>query len=241
VSNGKSFIFSKCFDILLKSRSLSSDESSLKVSSLNEHDRILCLEEIMWRQRVCFLWLKQGDQNSKFFHRVANIRYRYNLIYTLHFQEETLTNNVDITHAFTTYFFQIFGVPHHPLLHANWGILYPNYVWSLKDIEQAFEEELRVAIFRLGAEKSRGPGGFPIIFFQKFWNLVKADILSLFGQLYNGVMDLRCLNNALDTLIPKKECAFMTNEFHLISLLNVVIKIITKILAIDFILTFTSS
>ena len=39
-------------DILLESQPLSSDESSLKMSSLNKLNRIYCLEKIMWRQRA---------------------------------------------------------------------------------------------------------------------------------------------------------------------------------------------
>jgi len=76
-----------------------------------------------------------------------------------------------------------------------------------------------------------GPDGFPILFFKKFWDLVKPDIISLFGQFYNGNMDIWCLNYALVALLPKKEGASLVNDFRPISLLNVIIKIITKVLA----------
>ena len=105
-------------DVLLESRLLSSYESSPKVSSLNELDGILCLEEIMRRQMTRSLWLKQGDQNSKNFHHVANTRYYYNLITHFTFKRR-LSLLMYITHAFTTYFSQIFSAAHHPLLHAN--------------------------------------------------------------------------------------------------------------------------
>ena len=124
-----------------------------------------------------------------------------------------------------------FWCPSPSLLHANWNILYPNYEWSSRDIEQTFEEEIRVVLFGLGVKKSPGPDRFPIIFFQKFWDLIKRDILSLFGQLYNGVMDLWVLNYTLIVLIPKKGDASIVNEIRPISLLNTVIKIIIKVLA----------
>ena len=167
----------------------------------------------MWRQRTRTLWLKEGDQNSKFFHHVANIRYRHNLIQILHHQGEILTTHFDISNVFTFYFSQIFGAPHHSLLHANWDKLYPNQEWSSWNIESPFnEEEIRVVIFRLCAKKSPGPDGFPIVFFQMFWDLVKLDILSLFTQFYNGNMDLRFLNYALVVLILKKESASMNSN-----------------------------
>ena len=104
-----------------------------------------------------------------FFHRVANTRYRYNFIHMLQYQEETLYSHVDNSNAFIEFYSHIFAAPHHSLVHANWKILYPNCEWSSRDIEHPFnEDEIKAAIFGLGAEKAPGPDGFPILFFQIF-------------------------------------------------------------------------
>ena len=92
------------------------------------------------------------------------------------------------------------------------------------------KKRFKAVVFGLGAEKASGPDGFSILFFQRSWDLVKTNILQLFGQLYNGCVDLWCLNYALIALIPKKEGACLINEFWPISLLNAIIKIITKVL-----------
>jgi len=106
-------------DILFESRLLSSEEFSLKMSSLNELERVQQLGKTMWRQRARTLWLKQEDHNLNFFHRIANTRYRHNLIQTLYHQEKILTTHFDISSVFISYFSQIFGAPHHSLLYAN--------------------------------------------------------------------------------------------------------------------------
>ena len=41
---------------------------------------LLSLEEVSWRQKLRVLCIKEGDNNTKFFHKVANSRRRYNHI-----------------------------------------------------------------------------------------------------------------------------------------------------------------
>ena len=43
-----------------------------------EVENLISLEEISWRQKFRMLWIKEGDNNTKFFHKMANSRRRFN-------------------------------------------------------------------------------------------------------------------------------------------------------------------
>jgi hypothetical protein len=48
-----------------------------------ELENTLLYEEIHWRQKSRALWLKEGDSNTWFFHKVANFHRRNNCVETL--------------------------------------------------------------------------------------------------------------------------------------------------------------
>jgi hypothetical protein len=73
------------------------------------------------------------------------------------------------------------------------------------------------------------PYGLSFIFYHKFWDVVKGDILNLFGDFYVGKLDLFRLNFALLTLIPKVEDDTEMKFFRPISLLNCSFKFFSKL------------
>ena len=57
---------------------LSEMEISERVVVSSQIENLLSLEEISWRQKSRMLCIKEGDNNTKFFHKVANSWRRYN-------------------------------------------------------------------------------------------------------------------------------------------------------------------
>ena len=57
---------------------LSEVEISERVAVRSQIENLLSLEEISWRQKSRMFCIKEGDNNTKFFHKVANSRRRYN-------------------------------------------------------------------------------------------------------------------------------------------------------------------
>jgi mannosylglycoprotein endo-beta-mannosidase len=94
------------------------------------------------------------------------------------------------------------------------------------------EEEVRRAIFQMEHNKALGPDGFPAEFYQSFWDIIKGDLLDLFGYLHAGQLDLFRLNFGEIILLPKVNEAERIQQFRPICLLNVSFKIFTKVATI---------
>lgn len=94
------------------------------------------------------------------------------------------------------------------------------------------EKEIKSAVFTCYAEGAPGPDGLPFLFYQKFWDIVKKDLVDMFEDFHKGRLDLYRLNCALVTLIPKVGEATNMKQFRPISLLNCSFKTFSKILTI---------
>ena len=62
--------------------------------------------------------------------------------------------------------------------------------------------------------KALGLDGFPAEFCQKFWPIIKFDLMQLFAQLQNGDLPLFKLNYGVITLLPKKEDASRIEQYR---------------------------
>ena len=94
------------------------------------------------------------------------------------------------------------------------------------------EAEIKEAVFSCYVEGAPGPDGLSFLFYQKFWNLIKADLIDMFNDFFKGDLDLSRLNFSLVTLIPKVGDATNMKQFRPISLLNCSFKIFSKFLTI---------
>lgn len=76
------------FDEVSKGKKLTTEEVTRKNFGLLEYEELLKYEEISWRLKSRSLWLKDGDRNTKLFHKMSNAHKRYNNIDQLVIQGE---------------------------------------------------------------------------------------------------------------------------------------------------------
>ncbi|XP_011626221.1 uncharacterized protein LOC105421247 [Amborella trichopoda] len=141
-------------------------ERSEKLIELHDIRRV---EEIYWRQKSRFKWLKEWDLNIKFFHAIVSARRRQNDISGLTFPAIDSDDDKAIKLAMIDHFKKVFSkeVSFTPKLHRIPFKMLPNNEQSHREREVALEELMRV-VFALLDDKALGPDGFPLDFFHKF-------------------------------------------------------------------------
>uniref|UniRef100_A0A803QF96 Reverse transcriptase zinc-binding domain-containing protein n=1 Tax=Cannabis sativa TaxID=3483 RepID=A0A803QF96_CANSA len=198
-------------------------------------DELLEQEEIYWQQRSQVDWLNEGDRNTKFFHAKASARKSNNTIKFMHVENGTrVTAKHEIAAAIHDYFAEIFtastldedalittlnAIPTTIATEMNVNLLKP---FEVADVE--------VALHSMALDKSPGIDGMSPMFYQHNWvvvgNLVRAAVLSVL----NDGADSTRLNKTLIALIPKIKKPQRMQDFRLISLCNVISKLVTKVL-----------
>lgn len=75
-----------------------------------------------------------------------------------------------------------------------------------KDFDKNFSvEEVKRAVFEMGAWKAPGPDGFRVGLYQENWALVGGDDTEVCLCILNGQNSIQDLNSTDVTLIPKKK------------------------------------
>ena len=97
-------------------------------------------------------------------------------------------------------------------------------------IRKVTEQEISQAIFLMQPNKSPGPNGMSPIFYQKFWSIIKTDIVNAVNSFFHSGYLLKSINETLIGLIPKPYSPSTLTEFRPISLCNVLYKIIFEVL-----------
>jgi hypothetical protein len=92
------------------------------------------------------------------------------------------------------------------------------------------KKDIDDTIKNMPVDKALGPDGFNGKFLKKCWHIIKEDVYAMCLDFFNGIVNIEAINNPFITLIPKVNNPACVNYFRPISLINYVVKIITKLL-----------
>jgi hypothetical protein len=91
-------------------------------------------------------------------------------------------------------------------------------------------EEINEVVMGMKENSAPCPNGDGVVFFKKFWEFLKGDLMAMFTDSYNDKLDIKRLNYGVITLVPKLKEANNFKHFKPIGLLNVDFKCFTKVL-----------
>ena len=165
-------------------------------------EHLLSLEEISWKQKSRMLCIKEGDNNTKFFHKMANSHRRYNHLRTLEVDGVVFEEEPEVTNQVVQFYKNLYKESEgwRPFVE---GLEFDRIgdmesVW----LEQQFErKEILQVVSELEGDKALGPDGFTIAFYQHCWRA------AVFEDVF------RCLSGWISTNTRKYEIQY--EEIHL--------------------------
>ena len=156
------------------------------------------MEEISWRQKSREIWLKEGDRNIGFFHKMANSHRKRNNIDWIRIGGDWLNGTEEVSTGIVNAFKVLLFDP------GDW---------------RASPEGLNFSrLADLNGDKAPGLNGFTAAFWPFSWDDVKLDIMWLFRDFHEHGSFVKSLNSTFMVLIPKRGGAEDLKDFRPISL-----------------------
>jgi hypothetical protein len=201
--------------------------------AMSKMDELLFREEMLWLQRSRITWLKEGDRNTKFFHRKVKWRAMKNRIKKLKKEDGQLEEEEKEMQKMAVEYFKN--------LYMNDPNLNPSGVIDLDEsaiseltnmslCKPFTDDEIGDALFQIGPLKAPGPDGFPTRFYQRNWDVLKSDVTVAVKQFFESGIMPSGVNDTAIVLIPKGSHPEELKYFRPISLCNVIYKVVSKCL-----------
>lgn len=189
--------------------------------------------ESFWHQKYRFLWLKEGDQNSKFFYSsIKTIRSR-NSIKALQINNEAFYDMKLISEHISDHFEKAFNQTSSEKIYwkSDWKFNKLDNEELNMILKRVTKEEIHKVVFESNRDKAPGLDGFNACFFQSSWEIIKDDVSDAILTFFRNGRLIKEMNRTFIMLVPKKFESTVIQDFIPISLCNFLYKTITKILA----------
>ena len=218
-------------------------EGSLDQASLNTevflHNKLheACrMEENYWKIKSRNPWLQEGDKNTKFFHKQAEVRKHFKSVSKIEHLGNQLSAFDEIKKTAHDHFQGIYTEDFPGMDFSQSDVLdnIPSLVSDHSNnmlLRPVTLEEVKLAVDTMNPDKALGPYGFTARFLVSCWHLIHSDLLRMVKKSQSCFKLGGGTNSSFLALIPKEKGATSFSRFRPISLCNIGYKVITKVLA----------
>uniref|UniRef100_A0A1S3X514 Reverse transcriptase domain-containing protein n=1 Tax=Nicotiana tabacum TaxID=4097 RepID=A0A1S3X514_TOBAC len=183
------------FETTQQLRALTEEESVRKAATLMEIEEQLKNEEIVWRQKSRVLWLKEGDMNTKIFHRTANAHKRNNNIDQLMIRQEVVEDPDRIEIEITEFYKKLYKEPKEWRPTVNFENSSKISKSEREFLQSNFEEqEVLTCLKMCASDKAPGPDGYtmdfrPISLIGSFYKLLSKVLTERLKRVVGKIVD----------------------------------------------------
>ena len=181
-------------------------------------------------------WLDCGEKNTKYFFNLEKRNYKSKNRYQLITENgEITTNNRKILEIQNNYYKQLYK------MHENIEISDEYLACGLKQISENDREalqnyisiaEIKQAVWAMKLEKAPGVDGLPVEFYKKFWSEIQGLLFHTIQEaIKNGQFDVNTSIGVITLIEKEGKDPLRIENWRPLSLLNLDIKILSKILA----------
>ena len=204
-----------------------------QVDIKEEMDKLLQIKVSMLCQKSRLNWELKGERNTRFFHRALARRQHRNQITALSVDGVDMCTPHVIKEALHSYFHQlltetttakIFDLPDKML--AELKIEEREHL--IKDFTL---QEIHEALLATDATKSPGSDGINAGVLRSIWPVMKDEILVFFKEFHTTSHIPKGYNASFIALVPKVKVPKHPTHFRPISLMNSVMKLLSKVMA----------
>lgn len=195
--------------------------------------KLLEKKEIFWRQRAKQFWLRDGDKNTRFFHKYASARKEQNMIKKLKDDSgEWTEKEEEIQGIITKYFENIFSASNTEERLSD-RIVFKQVAEAQKHalLSPIIESEVKAVVFAMHPNKAPGMDGLNPSFFQAYWDIAGPDVCKFCQSFCDTGVLPDDINTTVVCLIPKVKHPQKVADLRPISLCNVLMRILSKIMA----------
>ncbi|XP_026442693.1 uncharacterized protein LOC113342339 [Papaver somniferum] len=218
-----------------------SDEDPFNTSKLNiMKDSLVAVQDVrmqhltMLKQKARNRWILEGSSNTSFFHSNINIRRSANTISELVTEDGvTISEPIQLRDHVVSYYESKFNGVELPIEDNLFDYEHESISMTDKQMLDVIPslDEIKSAVFDLGADSAPGPDGFSRCFYRHCWDIIQQDLHSAIVYAWTSKSIPKGSNSSLIILIAKIRGADSLRKYRPIGLSNFFFKIFTKILA----------
>ncbi|GJS01701.1 hypothetical protein Tco_0318209 [Tanacetum coccineum] len=179
------------------------EEEAMVLAAFND----ACLmEEKFLKQKAKIDWLREGDSNSAYFHKLVKSRTSRSRIDVVTSGNGEIFENDQVATAFVSYYEMFLGQPGITSGFCATDLFRSrlNEDVALNMTGHVTRQEVKSALFSMGNDKAPGPDGYTVAFFKESWDIVADDFVDAVCEFFTNGKLLRELNHTIIALIPKE-------------------------------------